>query len=55
MRFNYAYNGMLRCGLALMFSEGFRPDIKDKHLTIVRFASSILGGELKNSLMIIIL
>ncbi|MFH1492502.1 MAG: HEPN domain-containing protein [Candidatus Omnitrophota bacterium] len=45
--FNYAYNAMLRSGLALMFSEGFRPDIKDKHLTAVRFASSILGEEFK--------
>jgi len=41
--FNYAYNAMLRSGLALMFAEGFRPDIKDKHLTVVRFASLILG------------
>ncbi len=45
--FNYAYNAMLRSGLALMFSEGFRPDIKDKHLTVARFASSILGEEFK--------
>lgn len=41
--YNYAYNAMLRSGLALMFSEGFRPEIKDKHLTIVRFASTVLG------------
>ena len=41
--YNYAYNGMLRSGLALMFSEGLRPEIKDKHLTIVKFASSKLG------------
>lgn len=41
--YNYAYNAMLRSGLALMFSEGFRPEIKDKHLTIVKFASSVLG------------
>jgi hypothetical protein len=34
---------MLRSGLALMFSEGLRPEIKDKHLTIVKFASSKLG------------
>jgi hypothetical protein len=27
--YNYAYNAMLRSGLALMFSEGFRPEIKD--------------------------
>ena len=41
--YNYAYNAMLRSGLALMFSYGFRPEIRDKHLTIVRFTSSILG------------
>jgi len=45
--YNYAYNAMLRSGLALMLSEGFRPEIKDKHLTIVRFAGSILGDEFK--------
>ena len=43
--YNYAYNAILRSGLALMFSEGLRPDIKDKHLTIVKFTSSILGEE----------
>ncbi len=45
--YNYAYNAMLRSGLALMFSEGFRPEIKDKHLTIVRFVNSVLGDEFK--------
>jgi uncharacterized protein (UPF0332 family) len=45
--YNYAYNAMLRSGLALMFSAGFRPEIKDKHLTIVRFASSVLGEEFR--------
>jgi len=45
--YNYAYNAMLRSGLALMFSEGFRPEIKDKHLTIVKFVSSILGSKFK--------
>jgi len=40
--YNYAYNAMLRSGLALMFSEGFRPEIKDKHLTVVRFSSIVL-------------
>jgi uncharacterized protein (UPF0332 family) len=45
--YNYAYNAMLRSGLALMFSEGFRPEIKDKHLTIVRFVTSVLGDEFK--------
>jgi len=45
--YNYAYNAMLRSGLALMFSEGFRPEIKDKHLTIVKFAGSVLGNKFK--------
>jgi len=45
--FNYAYNAMLRSGLALMFAEGFRPDIKDKHLTVVRFVSLVLGDDFK--------
>jgi len=45
--YNYAYNAMLRSGLALMFSEGFRPEIKDKHVTIVKFASSVLGNKFK--------
>lgn len=45
--FNYAYNAMLHSGLALMFSEGFRPEIKDKHLTVVRYVTSVLGDEYK--------
>jgi len=45
--FNYAYNAMLRSGLSLMFAEGFRPDIKDKHLTVVRFVSLVLGDDFK--------
>jgi len=45
--YTYAYNAMLRAGLALMTSYGFRADIKDKHLTIVRFTSSILGDKFK--------
>lgn len=45
--FNYAYNAMLRSGLALMFAEEFRPDIKDKHLTVVKFVSLVLGDDFK--------
>jgi len=45
--FNYAYNAMLRSGLALMFAEGFRPDIKDKHLTVIRFVGVVLGEDFK--------
>ena len=45
--YNYAYNAMLRAGLALMFGEGYRPEIKDKHLTIIRFVSFVLGEDFK--------
>lgn len=43
--YNYAYNAMLRAGLALMFSGGYRPDVKGKHLTVVKFTSIDLGEE----------
>ncbi|UCD14999.1 MAG: HEPN domain-containing protein [Candidatus Omnitrophota bacterium] len=43
--YTYAYNALLRSGLALMFNEGFRPEIKNKHLTVIKFASSILGNK----------
>jgi len=45
--YTYSYNALLRSGLALMFSKGFRPEIKSKHLTIVKFASAVLGDEFK--------
>jgi uncharacterized protein (UPF0332 family) len=45
--YNYAYNGMLRSGLALMLSEGLRPEIKDRHLTIVKFASLKFGDRFR--------
>lgn len=45
--YNYAYNALLRSGLALMFSKGFRPEIKNKHLTVVTFAGLVLGYEFK--------
>ena len=45
--YHCAYNGMLRSGLALMLSEGLRPEIKDKHLTIVKFASSKIGDRFR--------
>jgi uncharacterized protein (UPF0332 family) len=43
--YSYAYNSMLRASLALMISEGFRAEIKDKHLTVVKFVVSVLGGK----------
>ncbi|MDO9514273.1 MAG: HEPN domain-containing protein [Elusimicrobiota bacterium] len=43
--FNYAYNAMLHTGIALMFSEGYRPEIRSKHLTIIRFVNALLGDK----------
>jgi uncharacterized protein (UPF0332 family) len=45
--YTYAYNAMLRAGLALMFAKGYRPDIKNKHRNIVRFAGCVVKGKLK--------
>jgi len=41
----YAYRAMLRSGQALMLSNGYRPDIKNKHKTVVQFAGVVLGQE----------
>jgi len=48
--FSFAYNSMLHSGLALMASEGYRPEIKDKHLTIVSFAELTLDEMFNNIL-----
>lgn len=48
--FSYAYNAMLRSGLALMSSRGFRPEIKDKHLTIVKYTATIVGKKYEDVL-----
>ncbi|MBF0216133.1 MAG: HEPN domain-containing protein [Candidatus Omnitrophica bacterium] len=45
--YNYAYNALLRSGLALMFSQGYRPDIKNKHVTVMRFSEALLGEKFK--------
>lgn len=45
--FTYAYTAMLRVGLALMFSEGYRPEKAEKHFIVVRFVTSILGEDIR--------
>ena len=45
--YTYSYNALLHSGLTLMFSKGVRPEIKNKHLTIIKFASAVLGDEFK--------
>lgn len=44
--YTYAYNALLRSGLALMFHHGYYPEIKNKHLTIIKFASALLSKKL---------
>jgi uncharacterized protein (UPF0332 family) len=41
--FTYSYTAMMRSGLALMFSRGYRPVAVNKHQTIVQFVSESLG------------
>jgi len=44
--YTYAYNAMLHSGIALMNSHGYRPEIKNKHLTVIRFADTVLEKKL---------
>ncbi|MFH1313929.1 MAG: HEPN domain-containing protein [Candidatus Eisenbacteria bacterium] len=41
----FAYRAMLRSGQALMLSKGYRPDIKNKHKTVVQFTGVVLGQD----------
>lgn len=38
-----AYEAMLKSGMALMFSRGYRPEAGSHHVTIVRFTEHVLG------------
>jgi len=44
--YTYAYNAMLHSGIALMNSHGYRPEIKNKHLTVIRFAATVAEKKL---------
>ena len=48
--YTYAYNAMLHSGIALMNSFGYRPEIKNKHLTVIRFAGTVLDRNLDSLL-----
>lgn len=43
--YNYAYLSMLRCGRALMFLKGFRPDDGQQHKTVIDFTAVILDPQ----------
>jgi uncharacterized protein (UPF0332 family) len=46
--YNYAYLAMLRCGRALMFLNGYRPDDGAQHKTVIDFVAVILGSTFTN-------
>ena len=48
--YTYAYNAMLHSGIALMNSHGYRPEIKNKHLTVIRF-TGVIFTEKQNYLL----
>jgi len=43
--FSIAYNAMLQAIRALMFSKGYRPSVKNQHISVVRFAELFLRKE----------
>lgn len=48
--FNIAYNAILQAGIALMYTEGFRPIGEAKHVSVILFLRKFLGKEYTNSL-----
>lgn len=48
-----AYNAMLQAGRALMFSEGYRPKGRYKHVSVVEFVKSKFGREFAGQMLFI--
>jgi len=48
-----AYNAMLQAGRALMFSKGYRPKGKYKHVAVVEFVRSRFGREFSDLMLFI--
>jgi len=48
-----AYNAMLQAGRALMFSKGYRPKGKYKHVAVVEFVKSRFGREFSDLMLFI--
>ena len=48
--FAIAYNSMLQASRALMFFYGYRPSGEKQHISVVRFAETILGDEFKKAI-----
>ena len=50
--YNIAYNAMLQASRALMFSMDYRPDGRNQHVSVVRFAEEALGNDLKDTILL---
>ncbi len=48
-----AYNAMLQAGRALMFSKGYRPTGKHKHVAVLEFVKSKFGREFADQMLFI--
>ena len=46
-----AYNAMLQCGRALMFSRGYRPKGEYKHVAVIEFVHSEFGNDFSSRLI----
>ena len=50
--FAIAYNAMLQASRALMFFYGYRPSGEKQHVSVVRFAETILGDEFRKEITV---
>ena len=48
-----AYNAMLQAGRALMFSKGFRPKGKYKHVAVVEFVKAKFGKDFEEQTLFV--
>ena len=51
--FSIAYNAMLQAGRALMFSQGYRPTGKYKHVSVLEFVKTKFGEEFADKILFI--
>ena len=50
--YSIAYNAMLQASRALMFSMDYRPDGRNQHVSVVRFAEEAFGNDLKDTTLL---
>ncbi len=50
--YSIAYNAMLQATRALMFSMDYRPDGKNQHVSVVKFAEEVFGTTHKDTIIL---